>query len=150
VSRPAASPLSASPAGRRIRLGLRILIGLVLFGGGVGKALDLPGFVVVLEGYRLVPAALLFPVAVLATGADLVLGAWLLAGWRLAAGALAAGALFLGYAGLLALTLARGLTLDNCGCFGIFLARPLTWYSPIEDVIAAALAGVLYLAARRA
>jgi hypothetical protein len=29
--------------------------------------------------------------------------------------------------------LRRGLGLENCDCFGVFLARPLEWYAPIED-----------------
>ena len=40
--------------------------------------------------------------------------------------------------------LARGLTLANCGCFGVFLARPLSWESPLEDLVALALCGFLW------
>lgn len=31
--------------------------------------------------------------------------------------------------------LARGIYLQNCGCWGVFVARPLEWYTPWEDVI---------------
>ena len=33
------------------------------------------------------------------------------------------------------ITLWRGLALANCGCFGVFLARPLTRQTVLEDVV---------------
>lgn len=32
-------------------------------------------------------------------------------------------------------TLWRGLAIANCGCFGVFLARPLTAQTVVEDVV---------------
>lgn len=50
---------------------------------------------------------------------------------------------------LAAQAFARGLELDNCGCFGAYLAQPLRWWVLVEDVYmlvlawyAAAAAGV--------
>jgi uncharacterized membrane protein YphA (DoxX/SURF4 family) len=128
----------------RARLALRIGLGVLILGTGVGKALDLTGFVRVVETYSLLPSAFLYPVAVAATASELVLGMWLLSGWRLAPAALAAIAVNLGYAVLLTVTLTRGLDLKNCGCFGIFLARPLRWFSPLEDLVFAGLSWLLY------
>ena len=128
-------------------LALRIGLGLLILGTGVGKALDLVGFVRVMETYHLLPPALFYPVAIAVTASELALGIWLLSGRRLAPAALAAIGVNLGYAALMALTLARGLDLKNCGCFGIFLARPLRWFSPLEDL---ALAGLSWLLYRRA
>ncbi|MBC8645596.1 MAG: hypothetical protein H7X85_00410, partial [Thermoanaerobaculia bacterium] len=36
----------------------------------------------------------------------------------------------------------RGIAVPNCGCFGVFLARPLTWGTVLEDggMVAASLA----------
>jgi uncharacterized membrane protein YphA (DoxX/SURF4 family) len=123
---------------------LRIGLGLLILGTGVGKALDLPGFVRVMETYGLLAPALLSSVAVAITASELVLGVWLISGWRPATALLAAIAVNLGYAVLLSLTLARGLDLKNCGCFGVFLARPLRWFSPLEDLAFAGLAWLLY------
>jgi len=128
----------------RGRLVLRIALGILILGTGVGKALDLIGFVRVVETYSLLPAAFLYPVAVVVTASELVLGVWLLSGWRPATAALAAIAVNLGYAVLLTITLTRGLDLKNCGCFGIFLARPLRWFSPLEDLVFAGLSWLLY------
>ena len=129
---------------------LRLLIGLVVLGAGIGKAVDVPGFVRVIETYRLVPGGGLLPVALVVIAAELVLGTWLLSGWRLVPAALGSVAMHLFWAALLALTLARGLDLPNCGCFGVFFARPIRWYSPLEDLAAAGLSWLLYSLARQA
>jgi len=132
------------------RLAVRILIGTIVLGAGVGKALDLPGWVRVLDTYRILPEGGLWPVAVLVILVELALGGVLLAGWRLPAAAVLSVAMHLGYAVLMLVSLYRGLELGNCGCFGVFLARPLTWITPIEDLIVAALSWLLWLLARRA
>lgn len=41
----------------------------------------------------------------------------------------------LGYTLLAIITNWRGLELTNCGCFGVFWARPMTWTTVIEDLI---------------
>lgn len=41
---------------------------------------------------------------------------------------------------LAAQAFARGLTLDNCGCFGVHLAQPLRWWILVEDLEFVALA----------
>jgi hypothetical protein len=48
---------------------------------------------------------------------------------------LASGAMHFAYAGWSAVALLRGLRLDNCGCFGVFLARPLGWETVAEDMV---------------
>jgi uncharacterized membrane protein YphA (DoxX/SURF4 family) len=123
---------------------LRIGLGVLILGTGVGKALDLTGFVRVMETYSLLPAALLLPLAVTLTASEVILGVWLLSGRQPALAALTAITVNLGYAVLLTVTLARGLDLRNCGCFGVFLARPLRWFSPLEDLVIAGLSWLLY------
>lgn len=113
---------------------------------GIGKLLDLPGFAAVLGEYRLLPAALLWPAAVGMTALELGIALGLmLRRWRRRA-ALAAAALAAVNGAVLVLTLWRGLALGNCGCFGVFLARPLRWTSPLEDL---ALVVLALLVARR-
>ena len=62
---------------------LRLLLGTVVFGSGVGKALDLQGFTTVLDTYRAFPAAVQPVVAIAVTLLELGLGAWILSGVRL-------------------------------------------------------------------
>jgi len=129
---------------------IRVLLGVLIFGAGLGKALDVGGFVEVMRSYDLaLPEGLYWPGAYATILFELVLGAWVLAGWRLTiAGALAV-LMHSGYLLLLSSALWRGLELDNCGCFGVFLARPLRWYSPIEDFALIVVSFVLVVLAER-
>jgi len=111
----------------------RWFVGLVLVATGTGKALDIPGFVHVLAAYDLLPSwgnvffaySLLF--VELSTGLCLLTHRWLRpAAWV----AVGLHAMLLGAVGV---TLWRGLTIANCGCFGMFLARPLTGQTAAED-----------------
>ena len=128
----------------------RILLGLLVFAAGLGKLLDIPGYVAILRTYRLdfVPAALYLPGAVAVVVFELGLGCWILSAWRLATAALLSVAMHAGYLVLLTASLLRGLKLENCGCFGVFLARPLTWYSPLEDAALMAVSYSLFQHAR--
>ena len=116
------------------------LLALVLLVTGVGKALDVPGFAAVVATYGVLPQALVLPAAAALTGAELALAAWLASGVRLRWAGLAAAAMHAGYAGWAGLALWRGRNLPNCGCFGVFFARPLTAGTLAED-------GALVLAA---
>jgi hypothetical protein len=69
--------------------------------------------------------------------------------WHLATAFLFSIAMHSGYLVLLTSGLVRGLQLQNCGCFGVFLARPLTWISPFEDLGLIIVSWGLYVLARR-
>ena len=149
----ARSPLPAEPHGDRRRLPLvagflRLTFAALLLATGLAKLLDLPGFAAVVVTYRALPDALVTPAAALLTAVEIALGALLLTGRRLPEAALATVALHLGYLAWLAVALARGLNIPNCGCFGVYLPRPLTAGSLAEDGVITALALALYLAAR--
>ncbi len=126
---------------------LRLFIGAIIFASALGKSLDLPGFVEVLKTYQAFPDSALWPLALAVTGFEFVLGLWLLSGWCLRTGALIALGLNAGYAVWMAVSLARGLELTNCGCFGVFFPQPLRWYSPLEDLV---LVGMCYALSRYA
>jgi hypothetical protein len=146
---------SARPSAERGRTAaalavtLRLAFAALLLVTGVAKLVDLPGFVAVVGTYRALPEALLAPAAALLTAAELALGAWLLSGRRLAEAALATALLHLGYFAWLAVAHARGLDIPNCGCFGVFWARPLTAWTFVEDGTLLALALALLALARR-
>jgi Methylamine utilisation protein MauE len=127
----------------------RLLLGLILLASALGKSLDIPGFVDVLITYREFPDGALWPVALLITGIEWVLGGWILSGWRLATGALAALVLYAVYALWMTLSLVRGLDLPNCGCYGVFFPRPLSWHSPFEDLVLLGMCYALRQAAKK-
>ncbi len=134
---------------RGAALVLRLFIGLVLLATAIGKGLDLRGFTVVIASYDLLPALLYWPVAVGMTTVELVLGAWLLSGRRTATAALLSALLHAAFTGWASIALLRGLQLDNCGCFGVFLARPLTWTTVVEDAVMVGFSLTLYALVRR-
>ncbi len=121
---------------RYIRSSLaRHLLGLILIATGFGKLLDIPGFVQVLANYQLLPPwgnvamAYALPFIELSTGFGLLTATYL----RTAASS----TVILHIMMLMAasVTMWRGIHLDNCGCFGVFLARPLGIQTLIEDSI---------------
>ena len=134
-----------------LRRPLRIGLGALILATGAGKALDIAGFADVIRTYRFgLPDELLLLIGVAIAGLELVLGRWLLAGRRLAALACVSLALNAGYGAVLASALWRRLELDNCGCFGVFLASPRRWYSPLESLaLVGASALLLWRLARR-
>lgn len=114
---------------------LRLGLGGLILATGVGKALDLPGFVGVLQTYRLgLDPVALQVIAPSISVIEIALGAWILGGWRLRSAIWVAIALNAAYFLLLTSALLRGLQLPNCGCFGVYFARPLRWHSPLEDL----------------
>lgn len=117
----------------------RLFVGAVLIATGTGKALDMAGFVHVLAAYDLLPAwgnallAYTLPFFELATGIAL------LTRTQLRAAAWAAVGLHTMLLGAVLITLWRGIAISNCGCFGVFFARPLTGQTVIEDALMLAL-----------
>ena len=126
--------MTVPEAAPRLRSFLRLAIGIVLIATAAGKFLDLTGFAHILGEYRAFPEKLLPPLAVAVPSLELLLGVWLFTGRNLRAAALASAALHFGYAAWSAISVQRGLRLSNCGCFGIFLARPLGWSTVVEDL----------------
>lgn len=139
--------------GRRVFAGfLRYGIGLVLLATSIGKLLDLRGFARVLGTYDVFSAPFLAPLSVAVSALELALAVWLFSGRLLARAAAASAVLNGAYAVWAAVGMARGLRIPNCGCFGVFLARPLTWGTVAEDLLMTAGSVALHrlsLAARR-
>ena len=143
--------VAAHRAGSTRPLWLTVLQGVLRFGlgglilaTGLGKALDVAGFNGVLQTYRLgLGSGLLWAIGLAVTIFELVLGLWILGGRKLARAMKFAVALNLGYFVLMTSSLWRGLDLQNCGCYGVYLAQPLRWYSPVEDLVLVVLSLVL-------
>jgi hypothetical protein len=134
---------------KRGSLALRIFIALVLLATAGGKLFDVPGFARVLATYELLPESLLIPLAVAVPLAELALAIWLLSGRRILGAAVASVAMHLAYTAWSAAAILRGLKLANCGCFGVFLARPLGWGTVAEDLVMTGLSVALVALVRR-
>ena len=113
-----------------------LLYGLLLVGMAAGQLASFGAFREALTGYHLsVDAA---PAAAAVIAVELVAALGLLA----SASSPRVPARTAGIAGLLVASFwsvlavqafARGLELDNCGCFGAYLAQPLRWWVLLED-----------------
>jgi len=127
-----------------VRVGIVLFIGGVLLLAAIGKLLDNRYFSEVLAQWRLLPSWSLLPFGVVLSLLELALALWLFSGWRLAQAALLSVLFHLGYTSGTAITLLRGISLPDCGCFGILFAHPLDWPMAAEDAITALLSVVLY------
>ena len=126
------------------RFALRMVLGTLLLSMAIGKGMDESGFAAVIGTYRLgMPPDWLETAAWAVTAIELALGLWLLSGRDLRLAAWSALILHAGYFVLLVVTVMRGLDLANCGCFGVFLARPLQWTTPLEDLTLVAASAAL-------
>ncbi|MDJ0790088.1 MAG: MauE/DoxX family redox-associated membrane protein [Myxococcota bacterium] len=125
-----------------------LFVGLVLLATAVGKGLDVSGFADVVASYRLTGPRLSPIVAFVWPLLELVAAAMLLFRPRLL-GAMLATALHAVLLGVVVITLARGLEIENCGCFGVFLARPLGFTTAIEDLVMLGLSALSWWLARK-
>jgi uncharacterized membrane protein YphA (DoxX/SURF4 family) len=106
----------------------------------LGKLLDNRGFAAVIATYQFpIPEPLLLPLGLVVSLVELAIGLAILTGFQLRRAALFTVAVHVGYLSLAVITNLRGIALVNCGCFGVFLARPMTWYTVLEDAILLAL-----------
>lgn len=127
---------------------IRAFFILLLAASAIGKLADMPGFVGVVASYQSLPEWLLVPSAWALTLTELALSLWLLSGWQLKIAATGVIGLHLMYLLWLLMALYRGLDLPNCGCFGVYFARPLRWFTPLEDTALLGLAVGLWAYAK--
>lgn len=109
----------------------RALIGLLLLAMAAGQSADLDRFREALGGYDLLgpvepAAAIAIPLA------EALAGLGILAALRTAGAAGLTIAVF--WSVLATQAFWRGLSLENCGCFGAYLAQELHWWVLLEDV----------------
>jgi hypothetical protein len=113
---------------------LQYFIAAILLITGVGKLWDIPGFVKVLGTYQAFPEWGLQPIAMGFVLVELLLSGWLFWGKRLLQAALASVVLHSFFTVGVLVTLLRGVEVPNCGCFGVFFPRPLSWSTVLEDL----------------
>lgn len=122
---------------------LRWLFVVLLAASGIAKLADMRGFIDVVGSYRGLPASLLAPAAWGLALLEVAIAAWLASGQYLRAAASMVVLLHITYLVWVGSALARGLELVNCGCFGVFFARPLGWTTLLEDSVLLAMALLL-------
>jgi len=114
---------------------LQYSIASLLLATGIGKLLDIPGFIEIIKLYQVFPTWALPFIAVCMVLIELRLSEALFRGTRLFEAALCSTALHAIFTLWSMIALFRGLEILNCGCFGVFWARPLTWITVFEDIV---------------
>jgi uncharacterized membrane protein YphA (DoxX/SURF4 family) len=96
----------------------RIVVGCIFVLAGVTKLANPGSFAATLLAYSVLPAAAVRPLALTLPWVELLVGAYLLVGLFTRAAAWSAIALLVVFSAAIAQAVARGLSLDHCGCFG--------------------------------
>lgn len=115
---------------------LKVFFLVLLFSTAIGKLLDIPGFAEVIETYQFGITGVVASVLGLSiTLFELQLALYMLRKPLSFIVGLLLTLMHSGYTLLAVITLSRGIEIDNCGCFGVFLARPMTPMTIVEDLI---------------
>jgi hypothetical protein len=124
---------------------LRIVLGAMYTVMAAGQLASFGRMSGILAAYGLVDGTAATALAVVLIAGELVCGIWFLA--RPRSKALAPVWVFTVVSvvwSLLAVqAYARGLTVANCGCFGIYLAQRLSWFVLVQDALMLFYAGLL-------
>ncbi|MBT2366117.1 hypothetical protein J7E88_12560 [Streptomyces sp. ISL-10] len=131
---------------------LRIVLGTVYTAMALGQLASFEHMPRILAAYGLPADGAATVLAAALIAGELVCGIWFLG--RPRSKALAPVWVYAGVSlvwSLLAVqAYARGLGVDNCGCFGIYLTQRLSWFVLFQDALTLLYAAVLIHSARRA
>ncbi len=117
----------------------RLLLGALLVWTGAAKVGHPEALASAIAGFRLLPSAVVAPLAVILPYFEILLGLYLIAGLFTRIAGWVAAAQFLVYAGAIASAVLRGIP-ANCGCFGPGDAAVADWPHVAFDLALAALA----------
>ncbi|MBT2674108.1 hypothetical protein J7E95_25490, partial [Streptomyces sp. ISL-14] len=124
---------------------MRIVLGAVCTAMAVGQGASFGRMPEILAAYGLVDGAAATALAVALIAGELLSGVWFLA--RPRSKALPPVWVFTAVSLLWSLlavqAYARGLTVTNCGCFGIYLTQRLNWIVLAQDAVMLLYAGLL-------
>lgn len=127
----------------------RYFLGLNLLATAVGKLLDIQGFAEVIESFQIFSGPITAPMGLALSLVELGLAIWLLSGKNLKLAGLASTLLHSIFVVWLLIAMARGLDIQNCGCYGVFFARPLTIKTILEDLFMLGVSLTLYFSVKK-
>ncbi|MFE3496634.1 MauE/DoxX family redox-associated membrane protein [Streptomyces sp. NPDC059175] len=131
---------------------LRIVLGTVYTAMAIGQFASFEHMPRILSAYGLSAADAATALAAALIAGELVCGVWFLA--RPRSKALAPVWVYMAvsvvWTVLAVQAYARGLVVDNCGCFGIYLTQRLSWFVLLQDAATLLYASLLVRSARRA
>ena len=117
-----------------LALACRVGAGSVLLWAGVAKAVERQDAILAVDAYRVLPAALVRPVAVALPWVELAIGLFLILGLFIRFSGAVVVLLTVMFVAALGQAKARGLAID-CGCFGGGGAGAgVTWFDIVRDI----------------
>ncbi|HZT13966.1 MAG TPA: MauE/DoxX family redox-associated membrane protein [Candidatus Baltobacteraceae bacterium] len=125
-----------------VTFALRLLLGTLFVAAGVLKAGHFNDLAAAIAGFRVLPEAIVGPLAVLLPFFEIGLGAYLVAGLFTRGAAIVASVQLLIYAAVIASAVVRHIP-ANCGCFGPQDNAPADWPHVAADAALAAVCAAL-------
>lgn len=134
--------MNATSPAPKPRSAARLALAALLFAMAAGQLSDLSGFVDIVASYGLGGTAVAGLAAAALIAGEVAAAAGLVSRdqKRRHRAASVAVAVALAWGVLAVQAFARGMALDNCGCFGVHAGQPLRWWVLIEDLEFLALA----------
>ena len=123
---------------------LRVAIGVIFVVAGASKVGHAPEFAAQIAGFRLLPQAVIAPMALVLPFLEILLGGYLVVGLFTRMAAWVAVLLFAAFDGAIASAVVRGMTV-SCGCFGPNDKTVTTWAEVARDAVFVLLAVVVAL-----
>jgi uncharacterized membrane protein YphA (DoxX/SURF4 family) len=118
---------------------LRVALGATLIVAGALKIPHPEQLAAAIAGFRLLPSAVIAPLALALPYVEVLIGLYLVAGLFTRVTAWVACVQFIAYAGAIASAVLRGIP-ASCGCFGPADSAPADWPHVIGDLALAAVA----------
>jgi uncharacterized membrane protein YphA (DoxX/SURF4 family) len=125
-------------------LAVRVLLGALFVVAGASKVGHADLFAAEIAGFRLLPAALIAPIAIALPFLEMLLGVYLILGLFTRTAAWIAVALFAVFDLAIASAVVRGMTV-SCGCFGPSDATVTSWPEVARDAVFVVLAAIVAL-----
>jgi putative oxidoreductase len=123
-----------STQGRIVVLSLRLVVAAVFLAAAIPKVLDPVTFATDIDNYRMVPDALIGPMAVGFPLLETIVGLSLVTGVYARGGAIVASGLLAAFAIAMIQAIVRGIDLD-CGCFGHVVETQVGWLTVTRNVV---------------
>ena len=124
----------------------RIVLGAILVGAGLLKVGHAPDLAAAIAGFRLLPSAIVAPLALGLPYLEILLGLYLFLGLFTRIAAIVTSVQFLVYAAAIASAILRHIP-ANCGCFGPHDVATADWPHVLFDIVLAAIAACIALRA---
>ena len=125
---------------------LRVVLGAIFVVAGGSKIGHAADFAAQIAGFRILPPAVIAPMALVLPFLEVLLGAYLIVGLFTRASAWVAAALLLAFDGAIASAVVRGMSV-SCSCFGPSDKTVTTWSEVARDAIFVLLAVIVALRA---